>query len=79
MEETLDEHPVLTVPIQEHKRLFPKFEECTEDGWAMLDEIKHLKALSDDQQRQIRELTARHEEMLCDQAICLLPSKGRRQ
>src|ERR1700685_1848898 len=33
----------------------------------MLDEIKRLKAESDDQQRQIRELTAKHEEMLRDQ------------
>ena len=33
----------------------------------MLDEIKRLKAESDGQQRQIRELTAKHEEMLRDQ------------
>jgi hypothetical protein len=67
IEETLDERTALTVPVWEHKRLFTKYKECTEDGQAMLDEIKHLKVKSDDQQRQIHEFTAKHEEMLRDQ------------
>src|ERR1700727_2633033 len=64
MEDALDKHTVLTVPVQEHKGLFAKFEERTDDRWEMLDFIKHLKVISNDQQRQIRELTTRHEEML---------------
>jgi hypothetical protein len=48
MADALDKHAVLTVPVWEHKKLFAKFEECTEDRWDMLDEIKHLKAESDD-------------------------------
>jgi hypothetical protein len=67
MEDALNEHAVLTVFVWEHKRLFAKYKECTKDGQAMLDFIKHLKAKSDDQLCQIQELNTRHEEMLHDQ------------
>jgi hypothetical protein len=67
MLDALNERAALTVPVDEHEKLFAKFEDRTEDGRDMLDEIKRLKAESDDQQRQIRELTAKHEEMLRDQ------------
>src|ERR1700691_4333724 len=65
MMDALDECTALTIPVDEHRGLFAKSEERTEDRWDMLDEIKHLKMKSDNQQCQIRELTARHEEMLC--------------
>src|ERR1700729_1547045 len=67
MLDALGEHTALTIPVDEHEKLFAKFEDHTEDRQDMLDEIKCLKAEFDDQQRQIQELTARHEEMLCDQ------------
>src|ERR1700685_3693378 len=67
MLDALCKRAALTVPIDEHEKLFAKFEDHTEDGQDMLDEIKRLKAESDDQQRQIRELTVKHEEMLHDQ------------
>src|ERR1700729_3361841 len=67
MLDALNERAALTVPVDEHEKLFAKFEDCTEDGRDMLDEIKRLKAESDDQQRQIQELTTRQEEMLHDQ------------
>ena len=67
MEDALDKCTLLTVSIQEHKKLFTKYKECTEDRQEMLDEIKCLKAKSDAQQCQIEELTMRHEKMLHDQ------------
>ena len=67
MLDALNERAALTVPVDEHEKLFVKFEDRTEDRRDMLDEIKRLKAESDDQQRQIWELTAKHEEMLHDQ------------
>src|ERR1700691_1622093 len=67
MLDALGERAALTVPVDEHEKLFTKFNDRTEDGQDMLDEIKRLKAESDNQQRQIQELTVRHKEMLRDQ------------
>src|ERR1700677_4432427 len=67
LEDALEERAALTVPIKEHDKLYAKYEEHTEQGQEMFDEIKSLRADYNATQRQLRELTEKHEELLCSQ------------
>src|SRR6202050_4130983 len=53
--------------MKEHDKLYAKYEERTEQGREMFDEIKSLRADYDAARRQLRELTEKHEELLCSQ------------
>ena len=67
LEDALEERAALTVPIKEHDKLYAKYEEHTEQGWEMFDEIKSLHTDYDAARRQLRELTEKHKELLCSQ------------
>ena len=67
MEDTLKEHSLLTVPIKEHKRLYTKYKERTEDGWEMFAELKHTHANYDALKCQFDKLTEKHEDLLHSQ------------
>src|ERR1700683_1688659 len=67
LEDALEERAVLTVPIKEHNKLYAKYEERTEQGREMFDEIKSLHADYDAARHQLRELTEKHEELLRSQ------------
>src|ERR1700683_3035899 len=42
LEDALEEQAALTIPIKEHEKLYAKYEEHTEQGWEMFEEIKSL-------------------------------------
>src|SRR6202050_1530368 len=67
LEDTLEERAALTVPIKEHDKLYAKYEERTEHGQDMFEEIKSIHANYDAARRQLRELTEKHKELLHSQ------------
>ena len=69
MEDALEEHMSLTVPIREHKRLYAKYEERMEDGREMFDELKRTCADYDALKRQFNKWTEKHEDLLRSQVI----------
>src|ERR1700677_3751248 len=56
LKNTLEERMALTVPIKEHKKLYAKYEERTEDGQEMFEEIKSLHTNYDAAWCQLKEL-----------------------